>query len=720
VQHELWPGTHVPLGSTPGPGGTNFALASEVAEAVDLCLFDESGRETRLRLLDFDNGVWHGFVPGVGVGQRYGYRVHGPWDRARGLRCNPNKVLLDPYARAVTGEVRWGPAVFDYDWAAPERASQLDSAGSTPLALVVDPTYDWEMDHRPGTAYADSVIYEVHVKGFTMQHPGIPPELRGTYAGLAHPAAIDHLTGLGVTAVELLPVHQHITASSQARAGIGNYWGYNTLGFFAPHDGYSAAARARWVGGQVREFQQMVHALHGHGIEVILDVVYNHTAEGDHFGPSLCFRGIDNHTYYRVDPADPSRYLDTTGTGNSYNVDEHVTLRLIMDSLRYWVQHMGVDGFRFDLATALAREDGTFQRLSSFFALVDQDPVLSRVKLIAEPWDVGQVDSYAIGAFPDTWSEWNGRYRDTVRAFWQGQRPGILGELATRVAGSVDIYGPSRRRPHASINFVTCHDGFTLRDLVSYEHKHNEANGEDNRDGTNDNLSWNHGVEGPSDDPEVVAARARDVRAMLMVLLLSRGVPMLLGGDELGRTQHGNNNAYCQDNAVSWFDWESVDEGLLAFTRAVVAMRRAHPVLRRRRYLADPGYSVWFAPDGSAMTTSMWQQPWRQAVAVFVDGTVAPDRDAVGRPLLDQHLLALVNGSAEPVPFLVPATNGLTATGPGAGAAAGYRWALQFDTSVLAPVVPPPTDAPLRAPGTTVLVAPRSLQVHWSVPAAGS
>jgi glycogen operon protein len=709
VQPQVWPGSHVPLGATPEPGGTNFALASQVAEAVDLCLVDEQGRETRLPLTDFDNGVWHGFVPGIGVGQRYGYRVRGPWDRSRGLRCNPHKLLLDPYARAVTGQVRWGPAVFDYDWSDPSRPSVLDSAGHVPLALVVDPTFDWELDRRPAIPYADSIIYEVHVKGFTMAHPEVPPELRGTYAGLAHPAALGHLTALGVTAVELLPVHQHITASAQASAGVGNYWGYNTLGFFAPHDGYSAAARAGWVGGQVREFQQMVHTLHRHGLEVLLDVVYNHTAEGDSFGPSLCFRGIDNHGYYRVDPVDPARYLDTTGTGNSYNVDDHVTLRLIMDSLRWWVQHMGVDGFRFDLATALAREDGTFQRLSSFFALVDQDPVLSRVKLIAEPWDVGQVDSYAIGAFPDTWSEWNGRYRDTVRAFWQGRRQGVLPELATRVAGSVDIYGPSRRRPHASINFATCHDGFTLADLVSYERKHNEANGEDNRDGTDDNGSWNHGVEGPTDDPTVVAARARDVRAVLTTLLLSRGVPMLLGGDELGRTQRGNNNAYCQDNEVSWFDWAHADRELLAFTRRLIAMRRAHPVLRRRRYLADPGYSVWFAPDGAAMDVPRWQDAARRAVAVFVDGTVAPDRDPFGRPMVDQHLLALVNGTPLPVGFVLPATAPIP--GP------GYGWAPHIDSAALGAEEPPP--GPVRSAGDVVLVAPRSIQVHWSVPLAG-
>ena len=703
MQRRVWPGNHVPLGATPDAGGTNFALASEVAEAVELCLFDESGVETRFELGEFDSGVWHGYLPGVGLGQRYGYRVHGPYDRSRGLRCNPHKLLLDPYTRALAGDLTWGPELFDYRWDAPDQMSTSDSAGFVPTSLVVDPAFDWSHDVLPRISYADSVIYEMHVKGFTARHPDIPEDLRGTYAGLAHPAAIEHLTGLGVTAVELLPVHQHITASAQAGAGLANYWGYNTIGFFAPHAAYSAGAGAGWAGAQVREFQKMVLALHAQGIEVILDVVYNHTAEGDQWGPTVCFRGIDNQAYYRVDPADPSRYLDTTGTGNSYNVDDHTCLRLIMDSLRYWVTEMHVDGFRFDLATALAREDGGFQRLSSFFALIDQDPVLSQVKLIAEPWDVGQADSYSIGAFPDTWSEWNGRFRDTARAFWSG-RPGTLPELATRVAGSADIYGPSRRRPHASINYVTCHDGFTMRDLVSYSEKHNEANGEDNRDGTNDNISWNHGVEGPSSDPEVERARDRDVRAMLMTLLLSRGVPMLLGGDELGRTQQGNNNAYCQDNEISWFDWAHVDSDLLAFVTRIIALRRAHPVLRRRRYLADPGYSVWFAPDGQAMTPSMWQDGSRRSVAVFVDGTVAPDRDPWGDPMVDRSVLVLVNGAPEPVEFRVPDT--------AAGGRQADLWRLEVDTSLPGPE---PASTRIVRAGESVLAPARSLLVHLSV-----
>ncbi len=703
MQRRVWPGSHVPLGATPDAGGTNFTLASEVAQAVELCLFDESGVETRFELGEFDSGVWHGYLPGVGLGQRYGYRVHGPYDRSRGLRCNPNKLLLDPYTRALAGELTWGPELFDYRWDDPGQMSTSDSAGHVPTSLVVDPSFDWSQDVSPRISYADSVIYEMHVKGFTAKHPEIPEDLRGTYAGLAHPAALEHLTGLGVTAVELLPVHQHITASAQAGAGLPNYWGYNTIGFFAPHAAYSAGARAGWAGAQVREFQKMVLALHAQGIEVILDVVYNHTAEGDQWGPTVCFRGIDNHAYYRVDPVDPSRYLDTTGTGNSYNVDDHTCLRLIMDSLRYWVTEMHVDGFRFDLATALAREDGGFQRLSSFFALIDQDPVLSNVKLIAEPWDVGQADSYSIGAFPDTWSEWNGRFRDIARAFWSG-RPGTLPELATRVAGSADIYGPSRRRPHASINYVTCHDGFTMRDLVSHCEKHNDANGEDNRDGTNDNISWNHGVEGPSSDPVVQRARDRDVRAMLMTLFLSRGVPMLLGGDELGRTQQGNNNAYCQDNEISWFDWADVDHDLLAFVTRIIALRRAHPVLRRRRYLADPGYSVWFAPDGQPMTPAMWQDSSRRSVVVFVDGTVAPDRDPFGSPLVDRNVLVLVNGALEPVEYRIPET-----------APAGRQadlWRLEVDTSLPGPE---PASTRIVRAGDSVVVPARSLLVHLSV-----
>ena len=579
----------------------------------------------------------------------------------------------------------------------------LDSAAHMPKSLVVDPTFDWAGDVAPRTTYADSVIYEVHVKGFTATHPGVPPELRGTYAGLAHPAAVAHLTSLGVTAVELLPVHEFITASAQARSGLSNYWGYNTIGFFAPLEEYSAAFQAGWVGGQVREFQQMVLALHAAGIEVILDVVYNHTAEGDQFGPTLCFRGIDNHAYYRVDPADPSRYLDTTGTGNSYNVDDHTCLRLIMDSLRYWVTEMHVDGFRFDLATALAREDGGFERLSSFFALVDQDPVISRVKLIAEPWDVGQWDSYSVGAFPDTWSEWNGRYRDTIRAFWSG-RPGVLPELATRVAGSSDIYGPTRRRPHASINYVTCHDGFTLRDLVSYTSKHNEANGEDNRDGTNDNISWNHGVEGPQRRPGggVRASPGRAGRA-------HDAVPVPRGPDAPRRRRA---------RAHPTGEQQRLLPGQRDLLVRLGARRRRPAGVRPARDRDAPGapgaapapvpgrprvLRVVRTGRSGDVARRCGRTRLRHSVAVFVDGSVAPDRDRWGEHLLDHNLLVLVNGEADPVEFRIPDT-----------APAGRPsdlWRLELDTSLPGPE---PASTTLVRVGETVLAPGRSLLVHWS------
>ena len=544
-----------------------------------------------------DDGVWHGFVRGAGVGQRYGYRVSGPYDPAQGLRCNPAKLLLDPYAKATEGELAWGESLLGYHPDDPDKPSDLDSAPSMLRSLVSDPSFAWGADTRPDTRYRDTVIYELHVKGFTKTRPDVPPVLRGTYAGLACPPVVEYLVGLGVTAVELLPVHQFVTSRHLAARGLTDYWGYNTIGFFAPHDGYSAAARAGRAGGQIAEFQEMVKTLHAAGLEVLLDVVFNHTAEGSHLGPTLCFRGVDNPAYYRLNPDDPRRYVDTTGTGNSVNVDNPTCLRMIMDSLRYWVLNMHVDGFRFDLATTLARDRGSFHRLAALFHLVAQDPVISRIKLIAEPWDVGQADSYSVGRFPVLWREWNGRFRDTVRDFWRGT-DGVLPEFATRISGSSDLYGATRHRPSASINFVTAHDGFTLRDLVSYERKHNEANGEDNRDGTDDNRSWNCGVEGPADDPEILALRARRSRALLGTLLLSRGIPMILGGDELGRTQHGNNNPYCQDNPTSWFDWRGADAGLTAYTRRLIALRRAHPALRRGAYVADPGHDVWFAPGG--------------------------------------------------------------------------------------------------------------------------
>ncbi|MGE5287463.1 MAG: glycogen debranching protein GlgX [Micromonosporaceae bacterium] len=649
---EIWPGSPFPLGATPGEAGTNFAVASEIAERIVLCLFDADGAETRVPLPMFDDGVWHGFVPGISSGQRYGYRVVGPYDPARGLRCNPAKLLLDPYAKAIDGRLVWGERLLGYAPGDPDARSGLDSAPSMLRSLVADPSFAWGADTRPGTPYRDTIIYEMHVKGFTQTRRDVPPELRGTYAGLAYPPVVEYLAGLGVTAVELLPVHQFVTSGSLAARGLANYWGYSTIGFFAPHDGYSAAVRAGRAGGQVAEFRAMVQALHAAGLEVLLDVVFNHTAEGDHLGPTLCYRGLDNPAYYRLVPGDLRRYVDTTGTGNSVNTDHPTCLRMITDSLRYWVSEMHVDGFRFDLATTLAREQGNFDRLAAFFDIVAQDPVISRVKLIAEPWDVGQPDSYSVGRFPALWSEWNGRYRDTVREFWRGTSATIA-DFATRIAGSSDLYGAARR-PRSSINFITAHDGFTLRDLVSYDLKHNEANSEGNRDGTDDNRSWNCGVEGPTGDPEIVELRARQSRALLGTLLFSRGVPMILGGDELGRTQGGNNNAYCQDNPTSWFDWDAADADLTAYTRRIIALRRRHPALRRGAYLTDPGYVVWFTPAGRPMTDADWQSPGRKAIAVYIDGTVTPDLDRRGRPILDDDLLTLVNGSPHPVTFTLP------------------------------------------------------------------
>jgi isoamylase len=652
---ETWPGKPYPLGATAAPDGTNFAVASTVATGVTLCLFDAAGAERQLPLQEQDAGIWHGFVAAVGPGQRYGYRVSGPYEPVRGLRCNPNKLLLDPYARAVDGDIDWVDAIFGYGPGAPDRPSSLDSAPHVPRSLVVPDGFDWGSDAPPAIPYSDTVLYETHVKGFTQLHSGVLPELRGTYAGLASPAALDHLTSLGVTAVELLPVHHHVDDGFLRSRGLGNYWGYSTLGFFAPHAGYSAEVRAGQAGGQVAEFKSMVKALHAAGLEVILDVVFSHTAEGNHLGPTLSFRGFDNPAYYRLVADDPRYYFDTTGTGNSLNADDPICLRLIMDSLRYWVTEMHVDGFRFDLAVALAREHGGFDRISAFFDLVSQDPVVSRVKLIAEPWDVGQADSNDLGNFPASWSEWNGRYRDTVRDFWRGV-DGTLPDLATRLTGSADLYGPSRRRPNASINFVACHDGFTLRDLVSYDRKHNEANGDSNADGTNDNRSWNCGAEGPTEDPTVLELRARQSRALLATLLLSLGVPMLLGGDELGRTQRGNNNAYCQDNEIAWFDWGSVDEDLLTFTRALIEARRRHHVLRRRRYASGALRDdiEWFTPAGSVMTDSDWGAGWTRSVVAYLNGTRDADRDDRGRRMLDDDLLLVINGWWEPLTFTMP------------------------------------------------------------------
>jgi isoamylase len=694
---RVLPGSPFPLGATPEAGGTNFAVASGVADSVTLCLFDGSGGETQLPLPSYDAGVWYGFVPGVGPGQAYGYRVTGPYEPARGLRCNPAKLLLDPYARAISGQVAFGPEVFGYAVNEPDQPSALDSAGHVPRGLVVDEAFDWTDGDPARRRYSDTIIYEVHVKGFTMRHPGVPAGLRGSYAGLAHEAAISHLVDLGVTAVELLPVHQSVPESFLVQRGLTNYWGYNTIGYFAPHNAYSAAVRAGRPGGQVAEFKAMVNALHAAGLEVLLDVVFNHTAEADHRGPTFCFRGLDNAAYYRLEAGDPSRYFDTTGTGNSLNAGDPVTLQLIMDSLRYWITEMHVDGYRFDLAATLARQDGGFDDVSAFFDLVSQDPVVSRAKLIAEPWDVGQMDSYDLGRFPALWREWNGKYRDSMRDFWRSHPIGI-GEFATRFAGSSDLYGGAgRRKPTASVNLFTVHDGFTMADLVSYDGKHNDANGEANRDGTDDNRSWNCGAEGPTTDQAILALRQRQARAMLTTLLLSFGVPLLLGGDEFGRTQRGNNNAYCQDNDITWFDWSAVDEDLLAFTRRLIALRTQHPVFRRRRYLAGAEASElrWFTPAGTPMTAADWADPSALSLGIYLDGSDDPDVARDGTLLLDDDFLVLFNAWWEPLDFVLPAARD------------GQAWRAEIDSYDPAAAA----SAGDRHAGDRVTVGPRSVTV---------
>jgi isoamylase len=697
VAKAVRPGRSFPLGATVESGGTNFAIASSVAEGVTLCLFDEAGTEQRLELTERDADIWHGFVPDVAAGRRYGYRIAGPYQPNQGLRCNPNKLLLDPYARAIDGDIKWGDSVLGYSPGSPDLPNPLDSAPDVPRGIVMADDFDWGADAAPAIPYSDSIIYETHVKGFTQLHPDVPDSVRGTFAGLATKPAIDHLVRLGITAVELMPVHHHLDDGFLRSKGLDNYWGYNTLGFFAPHAGYSAEVRAGRAGGQVGEFKTMVKALHEAGLEVILDVVYNHTAEGNDLGPTLSWRGIDNPAYYRLVPDDERHYYDTTGTGNSPNAEDPTCLRLIMDSLRYWVTEMHVDGFRFDLAVALSRDHGGFDRVSAFFDLVSQDPVVSRVKLIAEPWDVGQPDSYDLGRFPDLWSEWNGRYRDTTRDFWRGLA-GTLPDLATRLTGSADLYGPSDRRPNASINFITSHDGFTLRDLVSYDGKHNDANGESNNDGTDDNRSWNCGIEGPTTDASVLALRAGQSRAMLATLMLSLGVPMLLGGDEIGRTQDGNNNAFCQDNEISWYDWQSADRDLLAFTRTLIATRRSHPALRRRRYASGTRRDdiAWFTPAGSAMTDSDWQAGWTRSVVAYLDGTRDADRNDAGRLMLDDDLLLVVNGWWERLTFTLPDIG------------APRNWRREIDSSAVDGTAKMAAAAKLPT-AATLDVAPRSL-----------
>ncbi len=672
---EVWPGRWFPLGATYDGAGTNFSLFSEVAEQVELCLFDDDGSERRIRLEEVDQFCWHAYLPHVGPGQRYGYRVHGPWQPEAGLRCNPHKLLVDPYARAIEGTVRWDPACFGHQLDHPDRRNDTDSAPFVPRGVVHNPYFDWGNDRPPDVPLHKAVIYELHVKGFTAQHPGIPEGLRGTYAGLAHPAAVQYLVDLGVTTVELLPVHQFVHDAHLIERGLRNYWGYNSLGFFAPHNGYAAGGQR---GEQVQEFKQMVRSLHDAGLEVVLDVVYNHTAEGNHLGPTLSFKGIDNAAYYRLVADDPSFYFDTTGTGNSLNVRHPHTLQLIMDSLRTWVMDLHVDGFRFDLAAALARQFHEVDRLSAFFDLVQQDPVVSRVKLIAEPWDVGE-GGYQVGNFPPLWSEWNGRYRDTVRDFWRGEAA-AMGEFASRLTGSSDLYASDGRHPVASINFVTAHDGFTLADLVAYNDKHNEANGEGNADGESYNRSWNCGVEGPSDDPQVRSCRRRQQRNLLTTLLLSQGVPMLLGGDEIGRTQKGNNNAYCQDNPLSWYDWEAVDDDLLQFCRAVIDLRRQHPVFRRRRWFRGRPIRgtlelSWLRPDGEEMSDEDWETGFARSFGLFLNGEAIPDPDPRGQRVLDDSFVLLFNAHSEPVPWVLAERW-------------GKRWEVAIDTSGTGAVAP--------------------------------
>ncbi|MFB4314625.1 glycogen debranching protein GlgX [Actinomadura sp. 21ATH] len=667
---EVWPGEAYPLGATWDGTGTNFALFSEVAHRVELCLFDAGGNEERVVLPEVDGFVWHGYLPGVGPGQRYGYRVHGPYEPRNGHRCNPSKLLLDPYAKAVEGGIRWHESLFSYRFADPDALNDDDSAAYMPKNVVINPFFDWGDDRPPRVPYHESLIYEAHVKGLTKLHPAIPEEQRGTYAALAHPVMIDHLTELGVTAVELMPVHQHVPEHALVARGLTNYWGYNTLGFLAPHNAYSSSGQR---GEQVLEFKAMVRALHAAGIEVILDVVYNHTAEGDHLGPTLSFRGIDNNSYYRLRDDDKRYHLDYTGCGNSLNVRSPHALQLIMDSLRYWVLEMHVDGFRFDLASALARELHDVDRLAAFFDLVQQDPVVSQVKLIAEPWDVGE-GGYQVGNFPPLWTEWNGKYRDTVRDYWRG-RPATLPEFASRLTGSSDLYENSARRPFASINFVTCHDGFTLADLVAYNGKHNEANGEGNRDGTDDNRSWNCGAEGPTDDTDVRTLRARQRRNFLATLFLSQGVPMLSHGDEFGRTQGGNNNAYCQDNEIAWVSWEDTGGCDLEFVRVLSRLRRDHPVFRRRRFFtggapgAAPADIAWLTPGGEPMTDHDWNAGFAKSLGVFLNGDAITEPDPRGRRIRDDSFLLLINAHSEPVGFELP------------GPEYGERWGYALDTA---------------------------------------
>jgi isoamylase len=695
-----WPGSAYPLGATYDGSGTNFALFSECAEQVELCLYDDAGVETRIRLRERDAFVWHGYLPNIGPGQRYGYRVHGPYNPSQGLRCNPAKLLLDPYAKAIEGGVDWDEACFSYRFDDHDAFNDDDSAPHMPKSVVISPFFDWDNDRHPRTPYNETVIYEAHVKGLTMTHPGIPEEIRGTYAALAHPVMIEHFHRLGVSAIELMPVHQFVHDSFLNDRGQRNYWGYNTIGFLAPHNDYSSSGQR---GHQVQEFKGMVRTLHEAGLEVILDVVYNHTAEGNQLGPTLSFRGIDNASYYRLVDGDPEHYYDTTGTGNTLLMRHPHVLQLIMDSLRYWVLEMHVDGFRFDLASTLARQFHEVDRLSAFFDLVQQDPVVSQVKLIAEPWDVGE-GGYNVGGFPPLWTEWNGKFRDTVRDYWRGEGAS-LAEFASRLTGSSDLYEDDGRRPFASINFVTAHDGFTLHDLVSYNNKHNDANGENNNDGESHNRSWNCGVEGETDDLDIITLREQQKRNLLTTLLLSQGVPMILHGDELGRTQQGNNNVYAQDNALSWIDWDRArDYGVLTdFVAKLVDFRKQHTVFRRRRFfngrqvrgsdLQDIG---WFQPSGEPMTDEDWDSGLAMTLTVFLNGDGIREPDVRGEPVSDDSFFLLFNGHPEPVDFTIPDLD------------AAERWMVAIDTH--APLLDEAEERSAKS-GETITVEARSILV---------
>lgn len=666
-----------PLGASYDGAGVNFALFSQVAEKVELCLFDEEDHETRIEMTEQNSYVWHNYIPGLQPGQRYGYRVYGPYNPALGQRCNPSKLLLDPYAKAIEGNIDDDPSLFSYDMSNPDDINAIntqDSAAHTMKSVVVNPYFDWGNDQHPNISYHDSVIYEAHVRGMTNLNQDVPPDIRGTYAGLAYPAVIDYLKKLGITAIELMPIHQSVNDSFLQQKGLSNYWGYNTIGFFAPHNAYSSVGER---GQQVNEFKSMVKAYHRAGMEVILDVVYNHTAEGNHMGPTLSFKGIDNQAYYRLVDNDPYHYFDTTGTGNSLLMRSPHALQLITDSLRYWVTEMHVDGFRFDLAATLARQFQEVDKLSAFFDIVEQDPVISRVKLIAEPWDLGS-GGYQVGGFPSSWSEWNGRYRDCVRDFWRSQ-PSTLPEFASRLMGSSDLYEVNGRRPVASVNFVTAHDGFTLNDLVSYNEKHNDANGEGNRDGESNNRSWNCGVEGETTIRDVNELRQRQMRNMFSTLLVSQGIPMICGGDEVARTQQGNNNAYCQDNEISWTHWDLDDDrkSLLAFVSKLIHLRLDHPVLHRRRFFTgrkagdDPNTIPeveWFDHTGSIMDMNDWQNTHAFSMMVYLNGADIPEMDYYGNPTVDNDFILIFNAHYEPIQFTLPDEN------------YGSKWKLVVDT----------------------------------------